>query len=71
MEHPIAQRIVTVDDHLRWEGYVTHPDSSENNFINDLISVVNQMVITAENKPTETHPKRQIAIQRREFDEFL
>ena len=40
-ERPIAQRIVTVDGQLR-RGYVAHPDSLVNHFVNDLISAVDQ-----------------------------
>ena len=32
---------LTIDDHLR-RGYMAHPDSSENTFLNDLISAVDQ-----------------------------
>ena len=44
VEHPIMQRIVTVDGHLRpgGRGYVVHPDSMANCFLNDLISTVDQ-----------------------------
>ena len=44
-ERPISQRIVTIDDHLRrggGVGYVAHPDSSTNHFLNNLISAVDQ-----------------------------
>ena len=40
-ERLIAQRIVTVDGHLR-RGYVMQSNSSVNHFLNDLISAVDQ-----------------------------
>ena len=52
-------------------GYVAHPNSSKNYFLNDLISAIDTRSYNAEIKLKVTHLKCPTAIRQRAFHAFL